>query len=95
MSMARKVKCINCVNLKDDWCEKVIDSPCLDLERDCRHFKQKTNGDRIRDEELAEFLNRVKEHCEYCQLSAVAGACTETLCDDAMEEWLKQPVEDK
>ena len=57
-----------------------------------------TNADRIRamrDEELAEFLNRVKEPCGCCQLSAVDGACTETLCDDAMEEWLKQPVEDK
>lgn len=57
--MARNVKCINCVSLKDAWCEKVIDSPCPDLERDCQHFHQKTNGDRIRamsDEVLAEFL---------------------------------------
>lgn len=45
MRMSRNVKCINCVNLKDDWCEKVIDSPYPDLERNCRHFQQKTNAD--------------------------------------------------
>lgn len=55
-----------------------------------------TNADRIRamsDEELAEFLNRVKEPCDCCQLAVVAGACTETLCDEAMMKWLKQPAE--
>ena len=55
-----------------------------------------TNADHIRsmtDEELAEFLGRVKRPCDYCKLARVAGACTETLCDDAMENWLKQPHE--
>lgn len=56
-----------------------------------------TNADRIRsmsDEELAELLNRVKQPCDYCQLAVVAGACTETLCDDAMMKWLEQPAEE-
>ncbi len=55
-----------------------------------------TNEDRIRamsDEELAEFLCRVKEPCDYCQLATIMGACTESLCDDAMMKWLKQPAE--
>ena len=64
----------------------------------CPDFQQKpqTNVDRIRamsDEQLAEFLNRVKEPCDCCQLAVVEGACTETLCDDAMTKWLKQPAE--
>lgn len=57
-----------------------------------------TNGDRVRamtDYELADFLNRVKRPCDNCQLAVFEGACTETLCDDAMENWLKQPVEEK
>ena len=56
----------------------------------------KTNADRIRamsDEELAEFLNRVKEPCDYCDLESVPGACTESLCDSAMQRWLQQPAE--
>ena len=55
-----------------------------------------TNADRIRamsDEELAELLNRVKEPCDYCDLASVPGACTESLCDSAMQRWLKQPAE--
>lgn len=60
-------------------------------------YKPMTNGDRIRsmtDEELAEFLNKiaVRACCDYCQLAYTDGACTETLCDDARENWLKQPV---
>lgn len=62
-------KCKNCNNLynlsnKDDvivgkWCPKVNDSPHLDMERDCKHYKAMTNADRIRsmtDEELADFI---------------------------------------
>ena len=59
--------------------------------------KKQTNADRIRamsDEELAEFLSRgFKEPCDCCQLAVFEGACTETLCDDAMMKWLQRPVE--
>lgn len=57
--MPKNVKCKNCNRLKNHWCEAVLDSPDEDMDRDCRHFWQKTNGDRIRsmtDEELANFL---------------------------------------
>ena len=94
--MPKNVVCRKCNNLVNGWCEKVIDSPDPDMVRDCRHFWEKTNADRIRaisDEELAEFLNRLKEPCDYCQLAVVEGACTETLCDDAMLKWLQQPAE--
>lgn len=46
------------------WCPKINDSPHLDIERDCEHYKAMTNADRIRsmtDEELASFLKEVKE----------------------------------
>ena len=58
----------------------------------------RSNGDNIRlmnDEELAHFINgiAVGPCCDYCQLAYADGACTETLCDDARENWLKQPIE--
>ena len=59
MIMPKNVVCKKCNNLVNDWCEKVIDSPDPDMQRDCQHFCEKTNADRIRamsDEELAEFL---------------------------------------
>lgn len=58
--MPKNVVCKKCNNLVNDWCEKVIDSPDQDIQRDCRYFCEKTNADRIRamsDEELADFLS--------------------------------------
>ena len=96
--MSKNIKCKNCNNLHraNHWCEKVLDSPDEERLRDCRHFWERTNGDRIRsmsDEELAKFLGRVKEPCDYCQLADYAGACTESLCDDAMMKWIQQIAE--
>ena len=76
--MAKNVVCKKCNNLVNGWCEKVIDSPDTDMVRDCRHFWEKTNADRIRamtDEELAHFLAWHWNKKDY-------GL-----------EWLKQPAE--
>ena len=57
--MAKNVVCKKCNNLVNDWCEKVIDSPDQDMQRDCQYFCEKTNADRVRamtDEELAKLL---------------------------------------
>lgn len=57
--MPKDVKCQNCVNLKNDWCEKVVDSPVPDMVRDCQYFRQKTNADcldAMSIEEKAQFL---------------------------------------
>ena len=47
--MPRNVVCKKCNNLVNDWCEKVIDSPDPDMQRDCQHFREKTNANRFRD----------------------------------------------
>lgn len=71
--------------------------PNYDGEHGCTDFAPFINADRIRamsDEELAVFLSRgLKEPCDYCQLAVFEGACTETLCEDAMMKWLQQPAE--
>ena len=57
--MPKNVVCKKCNNLVNGWCEKVIDSPDQDMQRDCQYFCEKTNADRIRamsDEELAKLL---------------------------------------
>ena len=88
--MPKNVVCEKCNNLVNDWCEKVIDSPDPDMVRDCRHFLEKTNADRIRamsDEELADVVAngvgcvRKAPHCR-------ADDCTPCILD-----WLKQPAE--
>ena len=79
--MPKNVVCKKCNNLVNDWCEKVIDSPDPDMKRDCQHFREKTNSDRIRsmsDEELAKLL-----------------CCTGWRMIEQKEclEWLQQPAE--
>ena len=77
--MPKNVVCKKCNNLVNDWCEKVIDSPDPDMQRDCQHFCEKTNADRIRsmsDEELEEFLIDLADDGNL-----------------RIREWLKQPAE--
>ena len=77
--MPKNVVCKKCNNLVNDWCEKVIDSPDQDMQRDCRYFCEKTNADRIRsmsDEELEEFLIDLADDGNL-----------------RIREWLQQPAE--
>ena len=79
MIMAKNVVCKKCNNLVNGWCEKVIDSPDQDMQRDCQYFCEKTNADCIRsmdDEELAEFLIDLADDGNL-----------------RIREWLKQPAE--
>ena len=81
MIMAKNVVCKKCNNLVNDWCEKVIDSPDPDMQRDCRYFCEKTNAQKIRamsDEELAKLL-----------------CCTGWRMTEQKEclDWLQQPAE--
>ena len=83
--MPKNVVCKKCNNLVNDWCEKVIDSPDQDMQRDCQYFCEKTNADRVRsmtDEELAELLNQW-------------GTSTRAWQKDKGETmyWLQQPSE--
>ena len=82
--MPKNVVCKKCKNLVNDWCEKVIDSPDPDMQRDCQYFCEKTNADRIRsmnDEELAMCLYEIGYDEEWDE-------------PEYALEWLRQPAED-
>ena len=96
--MPKNVVCKKCNNLVNGWCEKVIDSPDPDMQRDCQHFCEKTNADRIRnmnDEELAMFLCDFRSCdadeyiCEGCKAEKYCRAGHEGTID-----WLQQPAEE-
>ena len=88
--MAKNVVCKKCNNLVNDWCEKVIDSPDPDMQRDCQYFREKTNADRIRsmnDEELAWEL--MTWRCETAaKYHGVESQYPDT--QQAILSWLKQ-----
>ena len=101
--MPKNVVCKKCNNLVNDWCEKVIDSPDPDIQRDCPHFREKTNADRIRamsDEELATHLHDIGWDCHLCAEHGrldneplLRGEKCDEKCVEHCLEWLKKPAE--
>ena len=82
----KNIKCRNCFFYRNEWCEKIVDSPDPEEARDCNYFREMTNADRIRsmtDEELAEFLIDLADDGNHGNLR--------------IREWLQQPApeEDK
>ncbi len=97
-------KCKNCNNLynlsdKNDvivgkWCPKINDSPHLDADRECEHYKAMTNADRIRsmtDEELLDFICSIETYDEGNAKTIEGGVA---MCSVAeVEQWLRKEVE--
>ena len=97
--MPKNGMCKNCLNLTHHWCERVIDSPDEDLERDCTYFCQKTNADSIRamsDEELANWLDYMYGRCDWCDTDKIGtDDCSDIACTDCIFKWLQQPAEER
>ena len=91
MIMPKNGVCKKCNNLVNGWCEKVIDSPDPDMVRDCRHFWERTNADRIKsmgNDDMARTLYACPwchHHCEHTG---------EAECLDCIVRYLQQPAED-
>ena len=92
----KNIKCRNCFFYRNEWCEKIVDSPDPEKVRDCNYFREMTNADRIRamsDEELAEFIKHIKVRAAFCK-AVKNNDAFEELCS---AEWLQQTAgeEDK
>ena len=87
----KNIKCRNCFFYRNEWCEKIVDSPDPEEARDCNYFREMTNADRIRamtDEELVSVVP--------CPLGFSMFRCPiERQCGPCKREWLKQPVVEK
>ena len=90
----KNIKCRSCFFYRNEWCEKIVDSPDPEEARDCNYFREMNNADRIRamsDEELAEFLWDFN----------LADVSTDKLGEFGphmfrrrLKEWLQQPSEE-
>ena len=104
--MAKCNNCTNLYNLSDEndvivgkWCPKISDSPDVEAERECGHYKRMTRADRIRsmrDEELAELLDSVDNGgIRALDVDYPCDECTQkTECEDCFKEWLQSEVEE-
>lgn len=94
--MPKNVVCKKCNNLVNGWCEKVIDSPDPDMQRDCQYFCEKTNADRIRDmsdEELAVLLAHETYRMAKPVFDVLGYGITEEFIFAQRLKWLKQTAE--
>ena len=91
--MAKNVVCKKCNNLVNDWCEKVIDSPDPDMQRDCQHFCEKTNAQKIRsmsDDELNELFHDIYNAGAEDAVAYEWGQRTNSF--EWTMEWLQKPA---
>ena len=89
----KNIKCRNCFFYRNEWCEKIADSPDPEEARDCNYFRDMTNADRIRsmsDEELVEFIKHIKVRAALCK-AVKNNDAFEELCS---AEWLQMPAEE-
>ena len=92
--MPKNVVCKKCNNLVNDWCEKVIDSPDQDMQRDCQYFCEKTNAQKIRsmsDDELNELFHDIYNAGAEDSVAYEWGQRTNSF--EWTMEWLQQPAE--
>ena len=92
--MPKNVVCKKCNNLVNDWCEKVIDSPDPDMQRDCQYFCEKTNAQKIRsmsDDELNELFHEIYNAGVNDAVAYEWGQRTNSF--EWTMEWLQQPAE--
>ena len=92
--MPKNVVCKKCNNLINDWCEKVIDSPDPDMQRDCQHFCEKTNAQKIRsmsDDELNDLFYEIYNAGVEDASSYEWGQRTNSF--EWTMDWLQMPTE--
>ena len=92
--MPKNVVCKKCNNLVNDWCEKVIDSPDQDMQRDCQNFCEKTNAQKIRsmsDDELNELFHDIYNAGAEDAVSYEWGQRKNSF--EWTMEWLQNPAE--
>lgn len=81
------MKCKNCKNLINGWCEKKIDSPVPETERKCGDYEAKTNYDRIKQMSIDEMAYTIM-----CPYEINQDICNENNCIKCTKAWLEQEV---
>ena len=57
----RNIKCSDCAEYRNEWCEKIVDSPYPDMLRDCQYWHER--------KDMVEVI-RCKD-CKHCQKDTI------------------------
>lgn len=85
----KNVKCRNCFFYRNEWCEKIVDSPDPEEVRDCAYFREMTNADKIRsmsDEDLAVLIAKEIVHVPLSGFYVAKSAWLRWLQETAEED---------
>ena len=88
----KDIRCIDCANLVDDWCDKIKDSPDESISRECQYFRQNTNRDvlnQMDNHDLAVFLCNVFDDCDKCPGT---DFCVHGAVANGLIKWLDAPA---
>lgn len=101
------MKCGNCKNLRDGWCNILYDSPDPDVERECVSYEARSNYDRLRnmtvDEMAHAFTYEMFGFCDVCEWSSHngmlcdwerSGKTCDECCEEAFKKWLMLEVKE-
>lgn len=92
------MKCKNCKNLINGWCEKKTDSPVPEIERKCGDYEVKTNYDYITQMSIDEMAQAINNKTYGCTFSFGCPCnCRENYpesCIKKIKQWLEQEVEE-
>lgn len=95
------MKCKNCKNLINGWCEKKLDSPAPETERKCGDYEVKTNYDHIKQMSIDEMTayhvrDIICSRCEARKMCKELHTNPEFMklnCVDRFQKWLESEVE--
>lgn len=82
------MKCGNCKNLRDGWCDILNDSPSPDLETECVCYEVMTNYERIKNMSINEMAYTIM-----CPYDTDTNICNEVDCIKCTKKWLEMEVE--
>lgn len=101
------MKCGNCKNLRDGWCNILYDSPDPDIERECVSYELRSNFDRLRNMTVDEIAHAFAYDsfwfCRICKWSSNnsitcewerSGKTQDECCEEEFKKWLMQEVQD-
>ena len=97
-----RMKCANCRNIRlvQDfegsyyWCDKVEDSPVLDMERKCEHYSVATGGDLIRRMTNAELVFLIQEFKDCPKAFGMVNYCNENSCEECSNIAIQSEVDE-
>lgn len=82
------MKCGNCKNLRDGWCDILYDSPDPDLERECVSYKLMTNYEKIKQMSIEEMAYTIM-----CPYDTEPDMCNNDNCIKCTKAWLESEAE--